>query len=31
MVRENGQVVRGHLNQYPRYRIRYAELIRHKE
>jgi len=31
LVRENGQVLRGHLNQYPRYRIRYAELIRHKE
>ena len=31
LVRENGQVMRGHLNHYPRYRIRQVELIRHKE
>jgi hypothetical protein len=31
LVRENGQVQRGHLNHYPRYRIRQVELVRHKE
>ena len=31
LVRENGQVMRGHLNHYPRYRIQQVELIRHKE
>jgi hypothetical protein len=31
LVREDGQVLRGHLNHYPRYRIRQVELVRHKE
>jgi hypothetical protein len=31
LVRENGQVVLGHQNHYPRYRIRQVELVRHKE
>jgi hypothetical protein len=31
LVRENGQVMRGYLNHYPRYRIRQVELVRHKD